>query len=75
MNTNQNLEEILSQVDRRVSEELAEAGLMEERGGKYHSKTEGVCYEFWERKKEILRKEYGIEWQSPHDLNPNVLYD
>jgi len=69
MDTNQKLEEILIQVDRRVGKELAEAGLMEERDGKYHSKTEGVCYMFWERKKEMLRKEYDIEWQSPHDLN------
>jgi hypothetical protein len=75
MDNNQKLEDVLALVDTRVGKELAEKGLMEERDGKYHSLTEGVCYTFWDRKKEILKREYGIEWQSPPDLDPTVLYD
>lgn len=35
----------------------------------------GVLREMWEYKKRILRLEYGIEWHSPADLNPCVLFD
>ena len=75
MNQDQKLEEILNQVDMRVGKELAQMGLMEEREGKYHSLTEGVCHTFWNKKKQILREEYGIDWRSPQDLNPDTLYD
>ena len=34
----------------------------------------GYCYIYWEKKAEVLR-EYGIEWESPAVLNPEVMFD
>lgn len=33
------------------------------------------CYLYWETKRDILKKDYGIEWRSPAVLNPDVLFD
>jgi hypothetical protein len=35
----------------------------------------GYCHLYWKAKREILKKDYGIDWQSPRDLNPGVLFD
>ena len=35
----------------------------------------GYCYLYWETKREILKKDYGIEWKSPALLNPKVRFD
>ena len=35
----------------------------------------GYCFLYWECKKHILREEYGIEWHSPAELNPHVIFD
>lgn len=35
----------------------------------------GACHKFWEIKKEILKSEYGIDWFSPAELNPFVMFD
>lgn len=29
---------------------------------------------FWQEKKSVLRDKYGIQWQSPADLNPDITY-
>ena len=35
----------------------------------------GYCYLYWETKRDILKKDYGIEWRSPAVLNPRVHFD
>ena len=35
----------------------------------------GYWYSFWREKKRILKTEYGIDWLSPADRNPGILYD
>lgn len=35
----------------------------------------GYCYLYWETKRDILKKGYGIEWKSPALLNPKVRFD
>ena len=35
----------------------------------------GYCFTFWHHKKRILKERYGIDWQSPDELNPYALYD
>ena len=30
---------------------------------------------FWEYKKKILKKKYGIKWKSPSDMNPDIIYE
>ena len=34
----------------------------------------GFCHVYWNCKKQLL-KDRGYHWQSPKDLNPNVIYD
>ncbi len=36
---------------------------------------DGYCFVFWERKKRILRKRYGVRWKDPSDMNPESEYD
>ncbi|MEO6908068.1 MAG: hypothetical protein ABI210_09285 [Abditibacteriaceae bacterium] len=35
----------------------------------------GYCHLFWATKQEILKVKYGIEWKSPAEMNPTVLFD
>lgn len=34
----------------------------------------GFCFSYWSAKKSVLES-YGIEWRSPHQMNPRVLFD
>ena len=35
----------------------------------------GWCHMFWGVKEQILQEEYGVEWFSPAEMNPNVCFD
>ncbi|MBQ4585894.1 MAG: hypothetical protein IJA82_06770 [Clostridia bacterium] len=35
----------------------------------------GYCHLYWATKKRILKEKYGIDWKSPAELNPGVLFD
>jgi tetratricopeptide (TPR) repeat protein len=35
----------------------------------------GFCFSYWYKKGEILKRDYGIEWDSPGVLNPHVRFD
>jgi hypothetical protein len=39
------------------------------------SGDDGYCFVFWDRKKRILRRRYGIRWRDPSDMNPGNDYD
>ncbi len=34
----------------------------------------GSCHIFWSRKKDLL-KEHGIDWKTPAECNPYILFD
>lgn len=34
----------------------------------------GTCYTYWDYKKRILKK-FGINWKSPAEKNPDILFD
>lgn len=57
---------IIDAVNERVEQELVELGIKDQWGS---------CYTKWDIKKRILHHEYGIEWQSPKDLNPRIVFD
>lgn len=40
-----------------------------------HPHGMGFCFAFWIEKSRILLSEYNIEWKSPQQMNPNVLFD
>ncbi|MGN0228566.1 MAG: hypothetical protein ACI4BH_02030 [Muribaculaceae bacterium] len=35
----------------------------------------GFCHAYWATKAQVLREEFDIEWRSPSQMNPNVLFD
>lgn len=35
----------------------------------------GLCFRIWSEKKDILKKKYGIDWRSPGEMNPRVIFD
>jgi len=35
----------------------------------------GECHRFWATKKQILKSRFGLDWESPADLNPDVFFD
>jgi hypothetical protein len=35
----------------------------------------GFCNLFWHSKQRILRERYGVEWRTPIELNPQIMFD
>ncbi len=35
----------------------------------------GFCFMYWNAKRDLLKKKYGIEWKSPAQMNPRVRFD
>lgn len=35
----------------------------------------GFCFKYWSVKHDLLKKKYGIEWRSPSQMNPRVMFD
>lgn len=35
----------------------------------------GYCHLYWSTKKNILKRDYNIDWKSPAELNPDVMFD
>lgn len=60
--------DLLDAVDAEVEAELAAMGY--KRGRMF-----GYCHAFWGLKKERLKEQHSIDWQSPAELNPGVCFD
>jgi len=58
--------EVFKTIDDEVKKILADHPL---RGG------EGFVNIYWETKKRLLKEKYGIDWHSPGELNPHVIFD
>lgn len=35
----------------------------------------GFCFQYWATKRELLMEKYGIDWRSPSQMNPRVMFD
>lgn len=35
----------------------------------------GICHQVWKLQKQILKEKHDIEWQSPADLNDEIIFD
>lgn len=57
---------IIAEAEQAAEAELASIGI---------SFGMGYCYPFWSTKKQILKDRFGIDWQTPEELNPDVLFD
>lgn len=42
---------------------------------KDHKEGIGYCHTFWSTKKKILKKEYNIDWYTPAEEHPEIMYD
>ncbi len=60
-------DEMEQEVERKLTTYLEEHGLSNE--------SMGCCYIYWHIKKQLLKEKYGIDWQSPAELNPRVIFD
>lgn len=63
--------------DPRYAAAVAAASVQAERELERHPLNGGLgfCRVFWLRKKQILWQQHGIEWLSPADRNPCVLFE
>lgn len=63
--------------DPRYQEILAAASVLAEAELENHPMKGGLgfCHVIWEKKKEILRQSYGLEWQSPAERLPGAIFD
>lgn len=57
-------EKVIDEVERLVDEELED-----------HPRGMGFCFAYWSAKKHILLDRFGIEWRSPSEMNPGVMFD
>lgn len=58
--------EIFKGIDSEVDKTLA---------GDSRRGSMGFCHVIWETKKRILKTKYGIEWETPAEMNPQVIFD
>lgn len=35
----------------------------------------GFCFMYWSAKQDLLKEEYGIDWHTPSQMNPRVMFD
>lgn len=35
----------------------------------------GFCHVYWHAKKKLLKEKYNIDWKSPSELNPFIIFD
>ena len=63
-------ESVREEVDKRAYDlECQSLGVND---GKYYR---GMCHGIWYHKKRILKEEYGIDWLSPADLDPDTRFE
>ncbi|MFA6823873.1 MAG: proteinase inhibitor I4 serpin, partial [Geobacter sp.] len=58
--------EVFSKIDAEVNEAL---GITTKGGGR------GYIHVIWETKKRLLKHKYNIDWRTPAELNPHVMFD
>ncbi len=51
------------EVDQKVKDEIGEGDYL------------GYCHIYWEAKKRILHDEYGIDWKTPAERYPTIIFD
>ena len=60
---------------RRIRKELEEKIEKKMNDLGYSNYGIGMCHIYWNIKKNILEEEYGINWRSPSELNPHIIFD
>ena len=60
---------VIAEVEKKVARE------MKKRGYPPKATLIGWCHLYWSVKKEVLKKDYSIDWKSPAEMNPQYSYD
>lgn len=60
--------------DPRLKKTFQEAERKVERELVRTPRTVGFIHIYWSTKKRILKKDYGIDWKTPEELNPHISY-
>lgn len=51
------------EMERMIKDEVGEGGYF------------GFCHKYWSAKKRILKEYFEIDWKSPEEMNPDVIFD
>ena len=64
----------LKQIEPEVDKELINMGLLKIENGKKNYAF-GSVNVMWEIQKRLMKERINIDWQSPQDKNPDILFD
>ena len=64
----------LKQIEPEVDKELINMGLLKIENGKKNYAF-GSVNVMWEIQKRLMKERFNIDWQSPQDKNPDILFD
>ena len=68
-------EDPVEYTDEYLKIELELERLIRKQIGENEKERFGFCHLYWGTKKKILKEQFGIEWQSPAELNPDINFD
>jgi len=57
---------VIKEIDDETEKLLTQEGVQ---------KTRGYILKFWQLKKKLLKEKYNIDWKTPEEMNPGVLFD
>lgn len=55
---------LIDEADRITQKELAN-----------EKRRMGFCHLYWRTKKRVLKEQFGIDWKTPAEMNPGVMFD
>jgi len=61
--------------DVKFAQAFAEADRLTELELQEAKRGRGFCHRYWHTKKRILKKQFGIQWFSPVDMNWGIMFD
>lgn len=61
---------LYAEVFKRIDAEVKESMAADPRRGR-----RGSVHIYWDTKQRLLKQKYGIDWRSPGELNPHVIFD
>ncbi|MDO4780941.1 MAG: hypothetical protein Q4A34_00910 [Candidatus Saccharibacteria bacterium] len=69
-------QERLKSLKPKVYRAMAKRGVIElDENGEPKGWRRGTVHVYWSELKKLMKKEYGIDWESPADKNPQIRYD
>lgn len=60
--------DVFKKIDKEVEESIKNDPI-------FKNRPDGYALYFWNKKKALLKNKYNIDWKTPSELNPGVLFD